>query len=178
MAKVTAAPKLERVLALLRYSEETGDLRWTGFGQQGRGTHKRSGRAGHVHAPTKAKNRPYVRVTIDGVRYMAHTLIWYMQTGEWLWCEIDHCDGNGLNNRWNNLRRCTPSLNNGNQHFRSDNTSGAKGVCYKGDAYRSRPWVAVCEGRHIGYLATVEEAGAAYDRAAKEAFGDFALTNS
>lgn len=44
--------------------------------------------------------------------------------------EVDHADGDPLNNRKSNLRVCTPALNAQNKNQRSDNTSGFRGVTW------------------------------------------------
>ena len=69
----------------------------------------------------------YVFVKIDGQRYSAHRLIFFMAHG---YCPeyIDHVDGNGLNNKIENLRPATLSQNKANQKKYSSNTSGVKGV--------------------------------------------------
>jgi hypothetical protein len=53
------------------------------------------------------------------------------------------------------------------------NTSGRKGV----NLYRNGKWRATIGQRHLGYFDTAQEAADAYDRAAVEHFGEFALTN-
>jgi hypothetical protein len=52
---------------------------------------------------------------------------------------VDHIDGNGLNNRKNNLRKCNHSQNAVNSGVPSNNVSGFRGVCY--DKTRLK-WVA------------------------------------
>lgn len=91
--------------------------------------------------------------------------------------DVDHRDGNGLNNRRSNLRLATPVEQRRNTKRRSDNTSGFKGVIKQGDAWRAR--INIGNGRclHLGYFSTAEEAGRAYDAAAREHFGEFARTN-
>ena len=42
--------------------------------------------------------------------------------------DIDHLDGNGMNNKWNNLKQKTRSYNMKNARMSSTNTSGFNGV--------------------------------------------------
>lgn len=89
----------------------------------------------------------------------------------------DHRDGNGLNNRRENLREATQRQNMCNQRRQSP-TSGYKGVTW----YKSRSkWrafiVAHGTNHHIGYFATAEDAARAYDVVAREQHGEFATLN-
>ena len=85
----------------------------------------------------------------------------------------DHIDGNGLNNRRNNLRLATKAQNNRNRKINASSKSGYKGVDYKKNKWRAR----ISDGQrsiHLGYFSTPEEAYAAYCEAAKEIHGEFA----
>jgi hypothetical protein len=93
--------------------------------------------------------------------------------------KTDHRDGDGLNNRRGNLRDATNAQNAANAGAHRDAVSRFKGVspnCKSG-----KPWIAsICVlGRHryLGVFDTEEEAGAAYARAAAEAFGEFNPTS-
>lgn len=92
---------------------------------------------------------------------------------------VDHWNHDTLDNQENNLRMCNYSQNNKSKKRRTTNTTGYKGVSMRpaqGD-YRARIMV---DGRliHLGYFIDIEEAGAAYDKAAIELHGEFALTNA
>jgi hypothetical protein len=97
--------------------------------------------------------------------------------------EVDHINGNKLDNRRENLRVATKSQNLGNQKIRSTNTSGFKGVNWKqwrkirsSGAWTAR--ISVGSKRiHLGYFSTAEEAARAYDSAAQQYFGEFAKLN-
>lgn len=88
----------------------------------------------------------------------------------------DHKNHCGLDNRETNIRICSPSQNQHNCQKRLDNTSGYKGVMKA----RSK-WAAAIRNKrksiHIGHYANKIEAAMAYDKKAKELFGEFACTN-
>ena len=86
--------------------------------------------------------------------------------------EIDHRDGDGLNNRWRNLRRArrwqqTVNSNSGR------NTSGHKGVYQR----PSGRWCAQirADGKTelLGTYDTAREAGRAYQKRSREVHGEF-----
>ncbi len=90
--------------------------------------------------------------------------------------DIDHIDGDGLNNCKLNLRLATRAENCRNGRKRS--TSPYKGVAFINSCGR---WLAQIHvnGKHIhcGYHDTPEEAAGAYNRAALKYFGKFAKIN-
>jgi hypothetical protein len=92
--------------------------------------------------------------------------------------DIDHKNNDTLDNRRNNLRKCTHGQNAANTKRRTK--WGYKGVVFYPTA-RKHKWSAriVKDGKHIhlGMFLTVEEAAKAYDAAAKIYHGEFAQTN-
>lgn len=90
---------------------------------------------------------------------------------------VDHINGNKLDNRVENLRLATPSENVQNKKRKRNNQSGYKGVSY----YYAGKWRARIDvdGHEInlGYYDDKEDAAHAYDEAARHYFGEFARTN-
>ena len=66
-------------------------------------------------------------MSIGGKEYLAHRVIWMMQTGEWP-VQIDHIDHDRSNNRWLNMRDVGSRENQMNMRLRRNNTSGVQGV--------------------------------------------------
>lgn len=86
--------------------------------------------------------------------------------------EVDHINGDGLDNRRENLRLCVHRQNAGNVQITKVNKSGFKGV------YRnSSGWAAGIASRYLGTFTTAEEAARCYDSQARLRFGSFAKLN-
>jgi len=71
----------------------------------------------------------YKKVQVFGKTYQIHRLIFMMFNG-FFPKNVDHIDGNKLNNRIENLRAATTSQNMCNVKIPSSNTSGIKGVSW------------------------------------------------
>jgi hypothetical protein len=87
--------------------------------------------------------------------------------------QIDHINGDRTDNRLENLREATNSENQYNSKTRKDNKLGIKGIsCYREGKYRA---YTRDNGKkiHIGCFDTLEEAKAAYDKAASTIHGEF-----
>ncbi len=94
---------------------------------------------------------------------------------------VDHINGNSFDNRRSNLRVCSSGENIRNQRpHRRKLHSQFKGVTWD-TKNKPNPWVVRIQvGRKrktLGNFASAEEAARAYDKAAREMHGRFALTN-
>lgn len=91
---------------------------------------------------------------------------------------VDHVNHNTLDNRRANLRICTASQNMANRAKQSGTSSRFKGVTLHRKTGR---WQAAIfrngRGFYLGLHSTEEAAAMAYDVAALDKFGEFALTN-
>jgi len=156
-----------RLRALLRYNKKTGEFRWR----------KRPGGGARsdLFAGYVAPHQDRRRIGIDGRVYSAHQLAWFYVTGRWGRPTIDHRDGDGTNNRLNNLRPATRSQNSANSRRPRHNTSGYKGVGLHRGPGKWRATIARKEKKiHLGTFATPQEAHEAYVKAARKLFGKFA----
>jgi len=85
--------------------------------------------------------------------------------------QVDHIDGNGLNNTKENLRICTEKQNHANCKRRRTNKSGHKGIYF----YKQRKkWVVQVAHKHVGIFSSYNDAIEAYKDAAEDVFGEFA----
>lgn len=89
--------------------------------------------------------------------------------------QVDHIDGNGLNNIRDNLRLATHAENKQNQGKNRTNTSGYKGVSWHKAGNKWRATIGFMGKQiHIGSFDTKEQAYEAYCQKAKELHGEYA----
>lgn len=92
---------------------------------------------------------------------------------------VDHEDHNGLNNQRDNLRVCSPMENNRNRRKIHNTTSIYKGVSRNRGRVNWRACIYVNRrGIYLGMFANEEQAALAYNVAAKQHFGSFAILNN
>lgn len=115
---------------------------------------------------------------LDGKRtcVLMHRVVMGMGKGD---PDLDHENGNGLDNRRSNLRPCNPSQNAANRRVHLPHSSSTfRGVTWN---KKSGKWQASIKvsGRNIylGLFTTEQDAARAYDDAAVEHFGTFARLN-
>lgn len=158
MKKLTHA----RLLELLSYDANTGVFTY------------RMCRGGHAEGSTAGwlDKQGYMAILIEGEWFSQQRLAWFYVTGAWPLGEIDHRNGVRHENQFSNLRECTRSENCGNRK--------AKYPGFKGLSLSKKPgrFQAMLRDRYIGTFDSVEEAAAAYDKAATVAYGEFARTNA
>jgi hypothetical protein len=94
--------------------------------------------------------------------------------------QVDHKDGNGLNNRRSNLRIADSTQQNANKpKRRGSHSSQFKGVHWVEKLGKFQARISTSEGRvSLGYFKNDVDAALAYDEAAVKYFGEFAKLNN
>lgn len=91
---------------------------------------------------------------------------------------VDHRNGDGQDNRRENLRPASRQQNGANARVSAANTSGFKGVAWHARAGKWEAYIKVDrQKRYLGLHIDPEDAARAYDEAARAAFGEFAALN-
>lgn len=143
----------KRLKELVHYNPETGVF--TNLITRGRakaGTESGSKRRSQ-------KGGVYMAIGIDGGEYKSHRLAFLYMTEKMPVDQIDHINGNGLNNCWSNLREADNATNKKNIPRRKDNSSGITGV---GWFKPSGKWQAIIYNNkkpvYLGYFVDLFEA--------------------
>lgn len=146
----------DRLKELLSYDPVTGVFRWA------KPTNSRTNVwdiAGGVKPKYKHKHKnrtQYLVITISRKLYFAHRLVWLYMYGKWPQHQIDHIDGDSLNNCIANLRDVTRTENQKNRRLAKNNTSGVTGVVWNSTRNRWHAKMKV-EGKyiHLGSFADI-----------------------
>lgn len=114
-------------------------------------------------------------VNAGGKQRLASRVIWEMHNGPIpRGMEIDHINRDKSDDQVENLRLATRFQNNANTRAKISNTSGFKGVDLHKGGPKWRARIRINGQRlNIGVFETAEEAAAAYNAKASEAFGEF-----
>jgi hypothetical protein len=167
----TVKPPLtaERLRELLEYRPAEGVFVWRlpAHNQRDRvGTV-----AGYDHPTSSGKT--YREIGLNGRAYKCSRLAWLYMTGEWPADQIDHINGNSLDDRWVNLREATPLQNARNIKSRKRNSDLPMGVRVVKGRFQART-VVNKKIVHLGGFSTPEEASAEYQEARRRYYGEFA----
>lgn len=170
--KLESVTTVEFLRECFRYEPETGDMYWRedrpvshfktlrGYlGWKKVCAGKFAGSKGNI------RNTSYYLIKVAGIRSMVHQVIFAIVHGRFANL-VDHKDGNGLNNKINNLLESCLVNNPKNQALSKRNTSGLGGVYW---CKQTDKWVVKCsiskgESRtniYLGHHETIFEAACA-----------------
>lgn len=173
---------------VLRYEPDTGELYWkhrptslfTSTDKRGADWAAANWNSRHAGKPafTAVGAHGYRCGRLQGAGLLLHRVAFVLMTGDWPTHELDHINGDRLDNRWCNLRKAT----------RNQNARNTKGYS-KTSPYLGVSW----NSRLNGYMARVYHNGTNHycgfsvddptrlakqrDKKAKELFGEYARLN-
>lgn len=161
-------PTYDQLAQRLWYEPETGDFYYR----------VDAGRARKGKLAGKTDHEGYRKLRYMRSEFKAHCAAWLLMTGEWPPLPVDHINRKRGDNRWVNLRLATMSQQQGNATKAARGKSGVRGVVKTASGkflaqFRVRRDES---GRRSGFsktFATLEEARAAYEAAAREFYGEF-----
>lgn len=152
-------PTAADVKKALIYNPETGE-----FTRRSTGAH-----AGYVFEGR------YLRIRVGGRDHQAHRLAWLYMTGEMPKDVIDHIDGDGLNNKFANLREASRLQNRFNARAKPKKSTLPRGVYLTRKVRPYRALISIKNRRcHLGYFPTPELASEFYELVAEMVHGEFA----
>jgi hypothetical protein len=145
----------------LRYDPESGNFFWL----------HTTGRAAAGSVAGTIKPSGYRCIKIGKTNFYAHRLAWLYVHGVWPPDQIDHINCDRDDNRICNLRKATGTQNQGNRRPKGKR----KGITYHRHDKRWQAQISI-NGKYtyLGQYSTQEEAFRAYEKAAREHFGEFA----
>lgn len=157
----------KRLCEVIDYDDKTSKLYW-----KKNSSNPKMRRSG-LQAGTIVNG--YLQISIDDIKYKAHRLVWLFVHGEWPTGDIDHINGDRLDNSISNLRVATLSQNGKNKSFFKNNTSGYKGVsfCKSRNSFEAK---IKSDGKSIflGRYISAEKAHEAYQKASNRLHGEYA----
>lgn len=111
----------------------------------------------------------YRQIILNGKKYYAHRLAWFLYYGSVPHGEIDHINHNRSDNRISNLRDVECIDNAQNRPLQKNNISGYHGVRFRADKDKWEARIKVKQKIHIlGLFQTKEEAIVSRKKAEKE----------
>lgn len=119
-------------------------------------------------------DKSYWYVKVDSVALKRSHIVFLFATGEWPTLQIDHINGNSLDDRIENLRQATVTQNAWNHKRRRKRSTTPMGVRRVASG-RFQARIAVEKKQIvIGTFATPDQAAEAYQQKRKEFFNDYA----
>lgn len=146
-------PTQKRLKELLNYDPETGMFTWKV---------RTSNRVDMTKPAGALSGDGYTKISVDGKQYKAHRLAFLYVNGSWPEEDVDHINGDRLDNRWRNLRDVCRRVNLENRRHATAK-SGLLGAYFFPHANCWKSAISLGnKTKHLGYFQSAEEAHQAY----------------
>lgn len=150
----TIVANIEAIKEYFGYSPEHGRLFWIKRPAKPTSVGSLAGTIG---------NNGYRYINFKRRKYLEHRLVWVFCHGDWPKNDIDHINGDKQDNRIENLRDVTHSVNRqNNRQARSDSLTGVLGVSRTKNNQFSAQIYLQGKRKVLGYFSTPEAAHEAY----------------
>lgn len=154
----------KRLKELLDYDTSTGVF----TNKTTRGNRAKKGAACGTLSKARSSGKPYLAVMLEGKKYYLHRLAYLYMVGKYP-RQVNHINGNGLDNSWENLREVCNQGNQRNRKKAKNNSSGVTGVTW---CKQRKKWEAQImvdrKCKHLGRFANFDDAVAARKKAELE----------
>lgn len=163
---ISGLPSYKKISSVLDYNPKTGDIYWKDNIPKSLHLWMVSGKK--AGSPT---SNGYWQVSVFKTHFFAHRLAWFLFYKKWPKFNIDHINGNTLDNRIENLRDVPQQINNQNKRrAKINNPSGIMGATYRKDDGGTYESSIKAGGRYIylGRFKDPQKAGAAYLKAKRQ----------
>lgn len=123
---------------------------------------------------TNASGKKYHMIQIDGVKHKRSRLAFMYLDGKWPSAQVDHINGDSLDDRWQNLRDATSTQNNWNHKKRARRLNLPMGVrTTPGGRFSARIGY-MGQQITLGTFDSPKEAEDSYKKARQKYYGEYA----
>jgi hypothetical protein len=163
-------PDLQYLRTRISVDVSTGSVTWIYATKQHMGLNGKT-----AGTPvTNHSGKTYWHIKVDGRAIKRSHIVFLFATGKWPSFQIDHVNGNSIDDRIGNLREATMTQNAWNHKTRAKKSTCPMGIRQLPSGRYEARITANKVQLNIGTFDTQEEAGLAYQQKRKELFGEYA----
>lgn len=164
------APPLDLLTSRLSVDVDSGRVFWIDATKH----HIRlNGKEAGCARKSSSSGKHYWHIKLNGVAVKRSAIVFCAAHGRWPVMQIDHINGDSLDDRAVNLREATPTQNAWNHKLRTKKSPLPMGVRAIGGRFQAR--IAKDKTAHsLGCFDSAEDASRAYRLARTSLFGEFA----
>ena len=163
-------PSLEYLNTRIRVDVDAGKVFWIDATKH----HRRLNGKEAGTSRTQHSGKSYWHVKVDSYPLKRSHIVFLFSTGNWPTLQIDHINGNSLDDRVANIREATATQNAWNHKGRAKTTDLPMGIrelpsgMYQARIAKDKTTI------HLGSFPTLEQAVSVYQNKRKELFREFA----